>query len=329
MNFTDLRLKIRHFFRKYKNIILICLCVWLVVFIINILLTRKAPDLTPKTTKEEHTSVINSGNKVPKSMTSEIEKRIEEYADACNDGNYQKAFNYLSPDCRKYEFDDSVENFMKHVLGVTPTARDYAAQDYSNLTISDGTTIYIYEIKYFNSFIESGLTDSEYGYTSEKVTFYYDDDNQLMMNVGDYIYHSDPDSITENEYLKADIQDRLVEYKTETYQILLTNRSQFTIVVADDEENDEVNLLLDNDAGEMRKMQELDPIVLAPGESKTVTVSFQKFVDDGDASKAIVFGHVRVMEKYSGTEGVDQAVIDEEKNNSVAQRSMSIPIIER
>ena len=329
MNFTDLRLKIRHFFRKYKNIILLCLCIWLMIFIINMILSRKPQDTTPKTTREEHTSVINSGKKVPKSMTPEIENRIEEYVDACNDGNYQKAFNYLSADCRKYEFDDNVENFMEHVFNVMPTQREYAAQDYSNITLADGTNIYIYEIKYFNSFIESGLSSSDYAYTSEKVTFYYNDENELVMNVGDYIYHSDPDSISENEYLKVDIQDRRVDYKKEEYQILLTNRSQYTVVISDDEENDEVFLVLDNDAEETRAMQELEHIVLAPGESKTVTVSFQKFVDDGDASKAIVFGHVRVMERYSGTENIDQAVIDEEKNNSVAQFSMSASIIDR
>ncbi|MCR5185709.1 MAG: hypothetical protein K6D97_01140 [Clostridia bacterium] len=285
--------------------------------------------MTPKTTREEHVSVIDSGKKVPKNMTSEIEKRIEEYVEACNDGNYQKAFNFLSADCRKYEYDDNVENFMEHVIDVTPTPRDYATQNYSNITLSDGTNVYIYEIKYFNSFIESGLSNSDYAFTSEKVTFYYDDENQLMMNVGDYIYHSDPDSISENEYLKVDIQDRRVDYKVETYQVLLTNRSQYTIVISDEQENEEVNLVLDNDVEEMRSMRELEHIVLAPGEAKTITVSFQKFVDDGDASKAIVFGHVRVMEKYSGTENIDQAVIDEEKNNSIAQMSVSVPIVNR
>ena len=327
MNFTDIRLKIRRFFRKYKNLILLFLCVWLVVFIINILLSRRPVDLTPKTTKEEHTAIVNSDKKVPKVMTSEIEKLIEEYVAACNDGNYQKAFDYLSEDCRKYEFEDNIEKFMEHVLSVTPTPRDYAAQNYSNIDLADGTPIYIYEIKYFNNFIETGLTNSDYSYSSEKVTFFYDKDNNLMMNVGDYIYHSDPDSITENEYLKVDIQDRRVEYKEEIYQILLTNRSQYTIVISDEQEVEEVNLILDNDANEKREMQELDDIILAPGESKTVTVSFQKFVDDGDASKAITFGHVRVMEKYSGTEDIDQAVIDEEKRNSVAQISMTVPIV--
>ena len=327
MNFTDLRLKIRRFIRKYKNIILIGLCIWLVIFIINILLSRKAPDLTPQTTRDEHTAVINSQKKVPKSMTPEIEKLIEEYVEACNDGNYQKAFNYLSEDCRKYEFDDDIEKFMEHVLDVTPTPREYAAQNYSNINLADGTAIYIYEIKYFNDFIATGLTNSSYSFSSEKVTFYYNDENELMMNVGDYIYHSDPDSITENEYFKADIQDRRVEYDKEIYQILLTNRSQYTIVISDEQEADEVVLVLDNEANETRGMGETDSIVLGPGESKTITVSFQKFVDDGDASKAIVFGHVRVMERYSGTEGVDQAVIDEEKNNAIAQNSVSIVIV--
>ncbi len=340
MNFTDLRLKIRHFFRKYKNIILLLLCVWLVVFIINLLLARRKPDMTPSTTYEAHTSVMDNTDKVPTSMKDEIEEKIKNYVDACNDGNYQKAFNYLSEDCRKYGFDDNVEKFMGHVLNVTPTAKEYAIQDYSNITLPDGTDIYIYEVKYYTDFIATGLTGTDYTFSSEKMTFYRSrENNEMMMNVGDYIYHSDPDSITENDYVKADIQDRRVNYKTEVYQVLLTNRSNYTVVISDEVEADEVNLVLDNDANEIRGMQEFDHIVLSPGESKTVTVSFQKFVDDGDASKAIRFDHVRIMEKYSGNEeeildanpgmAEDDAkrIVEEEKNNSIAQISMNIPIL--
>ncbi len=340
MNFTDLRLKIRHFFRKYKNIILLFLCIWLVVFIVNLLLARRKPDMTPSSTLEEHTSIMDNTNKVPTSMKEEIENIISDYVAACNDGNYQKAFNYLSEDCRKYEFDDNVEKFMGHVLNVTPTPKEYAIQDYSNITLPDGTDIFIYEVKYYSNFIATGLTGADYSFSSEKMTFYRSKQNsELMMNVGDYIYHSDPDSITENEYLKADIQDRRVEYKTETYQILLTNRSNYTVVISDEVEIDEVSLVLDNDANETRQMQEFDHIVLGPNESKTITVSFQKFVDDGDNSKAIVFNHVRVMDKYSGnedelmerdpnmTEEAAKGIVDEEKNNSIAQISMNIPIV--
>ena len=326
MNFTDLRLKIRHFIRKYKNIILIALCIWLIIFIINIVMLNKKPDMTPSTTLETHTSIMDSTEKVPTNVKNDVEELIKNYVDACNDGNYQKAFNYLSADCREFGYHNDVKEFMQHVLNVMPTPKKYSIQDYSNITLPDGKDIYIYEIKYYDDYLATGLTNSDYSFSSEKLTFYRDDDNDLMMNAGDYIYHSDPDSITENDYLKVDIQDRMVEYKTETYQVLFTNRSNYTVVISDEEELEEVCLLLDNDANETRGMQELDHIVLGPGESKTVTLSFQKFVDDGDTSKALLLKHVRVMEKYSGTENVDPEVIKSEKDNAIAKLSVNVNI---
>ena len=39
-----------------------------------------------------------------------IEQMIDEYVSYCNDGNYQKAFDMLSADCKKYEFDNDTFN---------------------------------------------------------------------------------------------------------------------------------------------------------------------------------------------------------------------------
>ena len=60
------------------------------------------------------------------------------------------------------------------------------------------------------------------------------------MNAGDYIYHSDINSISENQYLKVDVVDKVVNYSIEQYEIKFTNRSNYTIVIADGGETDEV-----------------------------------------------------------------------------------------
>lgn len=324
MNFTELRLRFRHWVRKYRKVIFVVFVIWGLVFLINLYMRNRKIEPVPTTTKEPHTAVIDQTSSTPKSIQTPIEDMLKEYIGYCNEGNYQKAFNMLSEDCRSYEFDNDVEKFMSHVLVKMPTPKKYSIQNYSNTTYGN-KKIYIYEVKYTDDLLATGLTNTTYAYTSEKFTFYEDDNDQLQMNAGDYIYHSDIKSISENEYLKVDVVDKVVNYSIEQYEIKFTNRSNYTIVIADGVETDEVVLSL---PAETRKRSETGNIVLAPQEAITLNFTFPKFVDDGDVSQAIVFSSIRVMEKYSGTEDIDEATIQSEIDNAISKFSMEVKVTE-
>ncbi len=324
MNFTELRLRFRHWVRKYRKVIFVVFVIWGLIFLINLYMRNRKIEPVPTTTKEPHTAVIDQTSSTPKSIQTPIEDMLKEYIGYCNEGNYQKAFNMLSEDCRSYEFDNDVEKFMSHVLVKMPTPKKYSIQNYSNTTYGN-KKIYIYEVKYTDDLLATGLTNTTYAYTSEKFTFYEDDNDQLQMNAGDYIYHSDIKSISENEYLKIDVVDKVVNYSIEQYEIKFTNRSNYTIVIADGVETDEVVLSL---PAETRKRSETGDIVLAPQEAITLNFTFPKFVDDGDVSQAIVFSSIRVMEKYSGTEDIDEATIQSEIDNAISKFSMEVKVTE-
>lgn len=324
MNFTELRLRFRHWVRKYRKVIFVVFVIWGLVFLINLYMRNRKIEPVPTTTKEPHTAVIDQTSSTPKSIQTPIEDMLKEYIGYCNEGNYQKAFNMLSEDCRSYEFDNDVEKFMSHVLVKMPTPKKYSIQNYSNTTYGN-KKIYIYEVKYTDDLLATGLTNTTYAYTSEKFTFYEDDNDQLQMNAGDYIYHSDIKSISENEYLKIDVVDKVVNYSIEQYEIKFTNRSNYTIVIADGVETDEVVLSL---PAETRKRSETGDIVLAAQEAITLNFTFPKFVDDGDVSQAIVFSSIRVMEKYSGTEDIDEATIQSEIDNAISKFSMEVKVTE-
>ena len=183
--------------------------------------------------------------------------------------------------------------------------------------------MYIYEIKYTEDLLATGLTNSEYVYTSEKMAFYRDEEGNIEMAVGGYIYQTPIQSIAENEYLKIDVLNKIVEYDEETYEIKFTNRCEHTVVIADGYGTSESEMQIGN---ETRKRIETSKIVLEPGESLTNSISFQKYVDDGDDSLAIIFGSIRVMEIYSGTEEVEEEIILSEIDNALAKFSMSISV---
>ena len=201
MDFTTLRLKFIHFIRKYRKIIFVIFVVWAIIFFINIYLRNRVVVPKPTTTYEPHASVIDSSSSTPRYMQDSIEDVIKEYIGYCNEGNYQKAFNMLSEDCRSYAFNNRVEEFMEHVLVKMPSPKKYSIQDYSNVKYGN-TKIYIYEIKYTDDLLSTGLTNSTYSFTSEKIAFYENKNGDMQMNVGDYVYHTDVKSISENEYLK-------------------------------------------------------------------------------------------------------------------------------
>lgn len=324
MNFTELRLKLRHFIRRNRKFIYIVIIVWLSIFIFDKLMANLDVDYTPETTYDAHSSVMDSASSTPRSMQEPIEKLIEEYVGYCNEGNYQRAFDMLSDDCKSYSFNNDIETFMSHVLSKMPTPKKYFIQDYSN-TKYNNKTFYIYEVRYTNDFLASGITNSTYAFTSEKFTFYRDSDNQIQMSTGNYIYHTDIKSISENEYLKIDVLDKVVNYSTEEYNVKFTNRSNYTVVVADNVEGDEILLALPN---ETRRRSNLTNIVLEPFASMDVTFIFPKFVDDGDMSQSLLCSTIRVMEKYTNPDFADEETIQSEIDNAVSKFSMQVMVTE-
>ena len=129
----------------------------------------------------------------------------------------------------------------------------------------------------------------------------------------------------ENEYLKIDIVDKVVNYSVETYKVKLTNRSNYTVVIADGQELNEVVLKLPH---EVRVRSEITDIVLDPLESQELEFTFKKFADDGDESISLLFSSIRVMEKYSGTEDIPEEVIQSEIDNALSKFSMDVNVLE-
>lgn len=321
MNFTEMRLKIKHFIKKNRRLFIIIFLIWAIIFLINMLLGLRKVEPTATTTYEPHVAVMDSSKSTPKSMQKPIEEKIKEYVESCNDGNYEKAYSMISEECKKYEFNDSIGNFMRHVYVKMPLPKKYFIQDYS-LVQHGSRKMYIYDVKYTDDYLATGLTNDEYKYSSEKFSFYKDNDGNMQMNIGDFLYYSDVKKISENEYLKIDVESKIVEYEVERYNIRFKNKSNYTIVVSDNYENNEVILKLSE---EVRKREETSNIVLKPGEEFNTEATFSKYSDDGDDSQSIMFSSVRIMENYSGIENVDEETIKNEIDNAI-KMSMEVKI---
>ena len=318
MNFTSIRLRLRHWFRKYKNIIFVVIVIWVIIFIINRFLGNYTLPEVPNTTRDPSVTVMNSRVSAPSKVQETAEKMIEEYVGYCNDGNYQKAFNMLSEDCKKYAFYNDIEEFAKYILVKIPNPRQYSIQDYSNYD-----NYYVYEVKYIDNILATGLTNQNYLYSTEKIVFNKNSNGGYDMATGNFIKHDDINNVSENEYIKIDIKDRIIKYSLEIYEVKFTNRTDSTVVVQDNLESSEINLVLSQ---EYRSVDNPDTrIILEPNGEQTATIVFNKFADDGEDSVGILFSSIRVIEDYKGernTEDEQKAEID----NALAKFSMQVPV---
>ena len=314
--FTNLRIKIRNFFKKNKIIIMIAIGIWVLLFILNKYFENIKIEKVPLTTYDPHVSVMDSTSSVPKELQDPISNIIDEFITYCNNKEYDKAYNLLSEECRNNEY-KNIADFKKYVNRRFPNKKLYCIQDYSNLNGK-----YIYQVKIYDDFLSTGLTDSEYKYYDEKITIEKDSNNELKLSVGKYIETTDVKSVAEDDYVKIDIKNKTVKYDSEVYHVKITNRSEYTVVIADN--NIDAEEIVISLGSEYRNRAEayLDPVILQPGESKEYDFTFTKFYDDGDTSQYMIFNAIRVMENYTGS----AETAEEEIENAKTKYSLKIKI---
>lgn len=272
-----------------------------------------------QTTYEPHVSVMDETKKVPQKVSNQVEEMLDTYMKYLLEGNVESAYHMLSEECKENSFDNQLDSFTTYVLNKVGSAKRYVIQDYSN----EGNT-YIYQVKYTDDFLATGLTNTTYSFTEEKIVFKKQKDGTLNMAVGSFVDYEEINNVAENQYLKVDVQTVQKYYGYEVYTVKITNRSDDTIVIADGQEENEIFLTLESK--DVRNAVNLTKLVLKPGESILQKMQFQKFYDNEDEASSLTFGSVRVMEQYSGTENVSEEIRQAEIQNAVAKFSVNIPI---
>ena len=310
----DIRLKVRHFFKKNGRLIVIIAFVILLIVIINRLLTlNSAPD-APVTSYTPHTTVLDDTQDVPEEVADSFEVFIENYVKYCNNRDYVSAYNLISEDCKKNFFGNSYNNFVNYVSEKFDGTKSYAIQSYSHVDDK-----YIYSVKLYDNFLATGLTNQKYRYVEEKMAINYDEDGNIVFSVGNYMGSKDLQFQASNDYLVARVTKSVEKYSFIIYNLELTNRSNYTVVVQDGNADDtEIFINIGNEARGC--VEEETKIVLLPGETKNVTISFSKFYDSDTEVESLVLNSVRVMENYTG----DPEMAQEEIDNAIYKASMTI-----
>lgn len=312
--FANLRVKaIRNWNKNSKKILITILVIIIIITINQILKNMPKKIEPPQITYTPHISVVQE-EEVPKKYQEPIANILERYVTFCNNQEYEKAYNLITDECKKAYY-PTLEQFTGYVNYVFQgKKKSYDIQSYS---IVDN--VYVYRIRIFDNFMANGTTDG-FGYYEEKFILKEENGN-IKLSIGEFISQDNPQVAVEDEYMKVRITERTVDYESETYTIVVENKTDDKyIVIADGSQTNEVKI----DLGSRQDLADdvLEYFVVAPGKFRVQKVKFTKFYDSGNTTKGIVFGAVRILEKYDSKLKTTQENLD----NAVKLYSMEIPI---
>lgn len=316
MNYwLDIRLKIRDFFRKHKKKIVIVIIIWVIVIAVNYLLKNmEFEELTPITTYEPHSPVMDEGDKVPERYKQPINVLIENYVNYCNNKEYENAYSLLSNEY-KTKFLNNIEDFKEYVNIKFATKKLYNIQNYSNID-----NVYVYKVRFLEDILASGTTDG-YSCDEEKIVIKLED-NILKLALDGYIGEKEIRIQAEDNYFKMKIIKKDVFYDRVRYKIELTNKTSNYIVLQDGTELSEVQLQITNEKRDLVTRYDSN-IVMLPNQTKEITLIFEKFIEEDDNDIAIKLNAIRILPEFSG----DINKAKEEKEKAIKLYSLTINLL--
>lgn len=300
---TDFRLKIRNFIKKHKWKVVVFIVIWSILIAINVIL-KNIPNDTPITTYTPHEPIIENGDTTPKKWQDDIENYIKQYVDYCNKKDYEKAYNMISENCREKIY-PNIDEFKAYVDYVFSSPKVYSIQNFSNRD-----NVYIYRVRLFEDILATGLTYSETLQYFEDRFIFTEDNGKLLMSVKSYIGDEKTDYMYEDQYMRITIKSKSIMYDEEIYNIEVQNKTEYTIVLADDETANEISFIVQGENRPMLVEEKWQAIYVKPRSNNNFTISCTQFFDEGVNTTGINFDSVRVLRSYSGKEELKEQELE-------------------
>lgn len=286
---TRLLLALRKFFKKNWKVIVIVAVIWIGIIIINNYLKNRPKEITLTNTYNPDTPVIDSSESIPNNKKEEVNLLIDSFFNYCNTKQYQNAYNMLTEDCKNYMYSNSISEFMEYVDSVYTNTKIYNLQNYSNTEKT-----YIYNITILDDIMSTGTTGGYQTYT-EKISIIDENGTLKISNQGYMGKKSFGNLFSEDNYLKIKILNKNMSYKREEYEVEISNKTDGYILIGNGQTANEITLNLGDQTRPALDIVN-NNILLAPGQTGTYYLLFDKYYDDGKEPKEMNFNLIRVYE---------------------------------
>lgn len=312
---SRITLAIKKFFKKFGKIIFIVLFIWLIVFLVNLYLITRPEELIATNTYNPDEPIIDYGGKVPTQDKEEVNTVLDTFLNRCKTKDYENAFNMLSEDCKNYLYNNNIEDFKRYVDSVYTTFNDYSyTQNYSNKD-----DVYIYDVTTLNSDILATGTTGGYDTFKDKISIVTENGVKKIANQG-YIKNIDVSKEIEDDYMRIKVISKDCNYDQVTYNLEITNKTDNTIVIADNKANQEITLNLEGEYLNAENVMTLRGVV-NPGQTVELLLVFNKFFDSNREESQINFNYIRIMPEYNS-----EMTIDEQRENANRIYSLNIEL---
>ena len=288
---SKITMSITRFFKKYGKIILIVFIVWLIIFIINQQLKKMPKESNGTNTYTPDEAVMEENGNVPNKYRDIIKGTIDQYFAYCQNKDYESAFNMLTADCQEVIYNKSLNRFAEYISERINSQKKYYIQNYSNLK-----NIYIYDFYVIDDIEKTGGTGG-FLETREKIALIKENNEFKISNQG-YIGKEEINAIEEDENMVVKTISKDISYKKESYNIIITNKTDKYIIISDGTYTDSVTLNL----GDQKRNATNTPnatFFIEPNSSKEMSFIFEKFADDGRTPTEINLNKVRIYDLFS------------------------------
>lgn len=251
--------------------------------------TREQKNELPPIEKEEELptqSIIGGGN-VSKEIAKGNVALIEEFVQACNNGEISKAYEMLTDECKEVLF-KTEDNFK----------RGYYDIIFKNKRISDiesfldGGRRYTYQVKLYDDVLASGNAKNPDAY-QDYITI---DENAKngKLNINSFIYQQEINQEKEVDGIKITILTKEIYKDNEKYQIKIENNTNKRILIDTRKQSKSIYLLGNNNVTYNSNIAEIGSVLyeIPAHLYRTYTLRFNKIYSASIGSKAIVFSDI-------------------------------------
>lgn len=284
---TRILLALRNFCKKNWKVIVIIAIIWIGIIIFNNYLKNKPEEIKLTNTYNPDNPVIDTSENIPDNKKEEVNTLIDSFFNYCNTKQYQNAYNMLTEDCKNYMYSNSLSEFMEYVDTIYTNNKIYNLQNYSNME-----DIYIYNITILDDIMSTGTTGGYQTYT-EKIAVVEENDTLKISNQGYMGKKYFNNLYAEDNYLKIKVLNKNMSYKREEYEVEITNKTDGYILIGNGQTANEITLNLGDQTRPALDIVN-NNILLAPGQTGTYYLLFDKYYDDGKNLKEMNFNLIRV-----------------------------------
>ena len=295
--FNNLRRYINQNRKKLLLIIAIIVFVLLLIRVTNGLIAQKSA--RENTTSNElvvqegvsspnvlHTDSIISGDGLSEEIASENQELIRNFIDACNSGNVDLAYSYLSSTCKEKIFSTVDEFRTKYYSPIFQTKKQYNIENWVS-----NTGISTYRIYYVDDILSTGTVSDNI----EDYITVIDENNGKKLNIFGYISNEKINEAEENDVVQIEVIDKDTYDDYEIYNIRATNKTQNTIMLNRYEDNDKIYVtyrgMSSNYGAFITEIYEQN-LILQSGQTKYLSIKINKIYNGITNPNKLVFSDI-------------------------------------